>query len=184
MRILVAYASRHGATAGIAQRLGEVLEAQGMAVDVRDAADARRIDRAELERYDAFVIGAAIYAFHWLGDARDFVRAHAELLRGRPVWLFGSGPVGDRTTDDQGHDFMKPPAEMASLSSLVHARDSRIFFGAYDPDAKPIGLMEHFLRAVPAGREALPAGDFRNWDDIELWARSIARELSPAVVTA
>ena len=34
-----------------------------------------------------------------------------------------------------------------------------------------------FLK-MPAVREALPAGDFRDWPAIEAWAGEIARELS------
>jgi menaquinone-dependent protoporphyrinogen oxidase len=35
---------------------------------------------------------------------------------------------------------------------------------------------------MPAVREALPAGDFRDWPAIEAWAEEIARELRPATV--
>jgi hypothetical protein len=32
---------------------------------------------------------------------------------------------------------------------------------------------------MPAIREAMPYGDFRDWPEIEAWAVGIARELSP-----
>ena len=67
---------------------------------------------------------------------------------------------------------------MASLRDRVGARDHRIFFGAYDPTAKPIGLLERMTRAMPATRDLLPAGDFRDWDEIDAWARGIADELT------
>ena len=67
---------------------------------------------------------------------------------------------------------------MASLRYRVGARDHRIFFGAYDPSQKPIGLMERVTRAMPATRDLLPAGDFRDWDEIDAWAGLIADELT------
>ena len=183
MRVLVTYATRHGATAGIAQRIGDVLEQKGIETDVHPVADAKLMERGgHLNRYDAFVVGSAIYAFHWLSDAKDFVRRNEEVLSARPVWLFGSGPVGDKTMDDKGHDLTEPPTEMAGLAERVRARQSQVFFGAYDPAAKPVGFMEQVMHAIPAARDALPSGDFRNWSDIEEWAEAIAHDLRRAPV--
>jgi menaquinone-dependent protoporphyrinogen oxidase len=57
-----------------------------------------------------------------------------------------------------------------------------VFFGAYDPDAEPVGMVERiggwFMRLVPEARDALPTGDFREWPEIDAWADGIARELS------
>ena len=185
MKVLVAHASRHGATAGIAQRIGATLARAGLDVDVKPIADARDIARAShLGGYDGFVIGSAIYAFHWLGEARDFVRHNADVLRSRPVWIFGSGPLGDKPIDDKGNDVTIPPKDVAGVADMVHAQDMRVFFGAYDPADQPVGFMEHVMRAIPAARTALPAGDFRQWPEIERWASSIAADLRSAVATA
>jgi menaquinone-dependent protoporphyrinogen oxidase len=35
---------------------------------------------------------------------------------------------------------------------------------------------------MPAGRELLPEGDFRDWAEIESWAGEIARELAGPLV--
>jgi menaquinone-dependent protoporphyrinogen oxidase len=51
-----------------------------------------------------------------------------------------------------------------------------VFFGAYDPDQPPIGLVERF--ASPFMRRgairASTAGDFRDWAAIDAWAEGIA----------
>ncbi len=39
--------------------------------------------------------------------------------------------------------------------------------------------MERFARLMPAARAAIPAGDFRDWEEIEAWAARIADELTP-----
>ena len=185
MRILVTYATRHGATRGIAERIAATLDQSGIDVTLRPVDQAG--DPAE---YDAFVIGSAAYAFHWLKEATTFVRRHRSLLASRPVWLFGSGPLGTATVDAKGNDIRAAaePKEFAELRDAIHPRDQRIFFGAYDPDAEPIGFMERagarILRMMPAARAALPAGDFRDWPDVETWADSIARELTPMPVGA
>ena len=176
MRVLVVYASRHGATQGIAERIAATLGQRGLEVTLRRADEA-----GDPSTYDAFVIGAAAYAFHWLKDATQFVRRHGDLLAGRPGWIFSSGPLGTEQVDAQGRDVRAgaAPQEFPEIREAIHPRGERIFFGAYDPDAKPIGLMERFMGVVPAAREVLKPGDFREWDAIEAWAGEIAEALGP-----
>ena len=174
MKVLVAYATRHGATAGIAERIARVLEGAGLTVDLMKIDDVRVTDG-----YDAFVIGSAAYYFHWLKEATTFVRDHKRALEQRPVWLFSSGPLGGDKVDADGHDVLKgaAPRDFTEFAQTLDARDQHVFFGAFDPDAEPVGLMERFTRLMPAVREALPSGDFRDWTEIESWARQIAAEV-------
>jgi menaquinone-dependent protoporphyrinogen oxidase len=183
MKILVACASRHGATQGIAERIGQVLERHGLEVTVRPIQEADA-----LEQYDAFVIGSAAYAGGWLGEATTFVRGHRSFLESRPVWLFSSGPVGPDKVDAKGLDLLltSEPKEFGEFERAIHPRDKEVFFGAYDPDQAPIGVMEglgaRIFRLIPEARAALPAGDYRDWEAIEAWANGIARELGPVPV--
>ena len=87
--ILVAYASKHGATAGIAERVAEGLLASGQ--------DARALPVANVGNpaaCSAFVLGGAVYLGRWRKEAGDFVRQNTALLATCPVWLFCSGPLG------------------------------------------------------------------------------------------
>ena len=79
MTVFVAAASEHGATAEIAAWIGAGLAANGVDVDVR------RVDAVDdVARYDAFVLGSAVYLGQWLKTARRFVDDHAGDLAGRP----------------------------------------------------------------------------------------------------
>lgn len=171
MNILVAYATRHGATAGIAERIAATLRA----VDL--PAEARPVDEVDdITPYDAVLIGGATYMFHWLKDATTFARRHREELREKPVWLFSSGPLGTDLVDEQGRDVLMAarPKEFDELTDLLQSRGEQVFFGAWDPDAPPVGLGERMLRHMPAAKDALPAGDFRDWAAIDAWATKIA----------
>lgn len=180
MKVLVAYASRHGATRGIAERIAQTIRQAGHEVDLEPV---EKVDRAE--QYEAFVIGSAAYMFHWLKDATQFVHRHHTLLASRPTWLFSSGPIGPETVDKNGRDVLETtrPREFAEFGETVKARDMRVFFGAFDPDAPPVGIAEKVMALTPA-RRAMPAGDFRDWPQIEAWADGIARALQRSPVAA
>jgi menaquinone-dependent protoporphyrinogen oxidase len=175
MQILVAYASKHGATQGIAERIAERLAAAAYEAAVRPVAAV-----SDLAGYDAFVIGSATYAFHWRKEAAEFVRRHRENLAGRPVWLFSSGPLGSEAEDAKGRDLRAAtePREIGEFTEAIHPRGHRVFFGALDPGE--LTFAERSIRKLPAARAGLAEGDFRDWADIEDWASGIARELAGA----
>jgi menaquinone-dependent protoporphyrinogen oxidase len=174
MTVLVAYASRHGATAGIAERIASTLTSSGVPAEARPMGD---ID--DPAAFDAFVVGAAAYMGHWLREARDFVKVHEQLLAGRSVWLFSSGPLGDEKTDAKGQDVLEAaePKEFEELTRELKPRGTRVFFGAWDPTAPPVGFGERLMKLMPAEKSPLPSGDFRDWDAIDAWAKEIATHL-------
>ena len=61
---------------------------------------------------------------------------------------------------------------------MVQARGRKVFFGALDPDK--LSLTGRALRKLPATQDKLPAGDFRDWDDVDSWAREVAETLTVA----
>lgn len=177
MNVLVAYATRHGATAGIAERVTSGLTEAG------HPATALPVEEVEsLDGYDAVVLGGAAYLFHWLRPATGFAHRHRKALAQMPVWLFSSGPLGTDTVDDKGRDVLEStrPKEWDELVELLRPRGEQVFFGAYDPEAPPVGLAERLTRHVPAG-EGMPAGDFRDWEAIDAWTAQVAAELDTLV---
>jgi menaquinone-dependent protoporphyrinogen oxidase len=173
-RVLVAYATRHGSTRGIADRIADRLCARGLEAECRPAAEVR-----DASAYDAFVVGGAAYMFRWLGDATSFVERNRAILAERPTWLFSSGPIGTDRVDKEGRDVLETtvPKEFPRLREMVRPRGEMVFFGAIDPAAKPIGIAERLTSLMPAARDALPKGDFRDWPAIDAWADDIADAL-------
>ena len=181
MKVLVAYASRHGATEGIARRLTDGLGAAGF------DAEARKVnDVADLRAYGAVVVGGAVYIQHWLRDATAFVTGHRVALAEVPVWLFCSGPLGTDEVDAHGRDVVEAsrPTEWDDLAADVGSRGERVFRGAWDDHQPPVGIAERMLRLMPTSRESLPVGDFREWHEIDAWAAQIAGELRAAQTAA
>jgi menaquinone-dependent protoporphyrinogen oxidase len=168
MRVLVVSASKHDATREIGRAIARTLNANGADATARDAeAD------TSLNGYDAFVIGSGVYAGHWLKDAREFVSEHAAVLSAHPTWLFSSGPLGASPKPDEAH-----AVDVTDIVSRTAAREHRLFAGKLDKAV--LGFGE---RAVVAAVRA-PAGDYRDWEEIDTWARAIAHALPPGTLPA
>jgi menaquinone-dependent protoporphyrinogen oxidase len=165
MAVLVAAASEHGATAEIAAWIGADLAANGLDVDVR------KLDEVEdVERYDAFVLGSAVYLGQWLKAARSFVDAHAGDLDRRPTWLFSSGPiVGDPPPPDDPRAVQ--PALVERLLETTHARDHKVFSGKLDENN--LNRCEKIAVRCAHASE----GDHRDRAAVHEWAATIAQEL-------
>src|SRR6266487_101238 len=161
MTILVAYASKHGSTQGIAERISEKFRQMGK------EAEARSVDAVkDPGSYEAFVIGSAIYYGSWLKGATEWIPRNQAVLAGRPVWLVSSGPLGTEVKDTE-----QQPKEMAEFQKTIKPRDHQVFFGALDHNK--LSFTERMvLKAVRA-----PEGDYRDWEAIDGWAESIARDL-------
>lgn len=101
------------------------------------------------------------------------------MLAERPVWLFSSGPLGTKATDDQGRDLLTvtKPKELADFREAINPRGHQVFFGALD--AKKLGFLHRLMFNLPANRDRklFPDGDFRDWNAIDAWAGKIAKEL-------
>jgi menaquinone-dependent protoporphyrinogen oxidase len=158
MAVLVAYASRHASTRGIAERIGARLRELGHEVDVVPVDEVR-----DVEPYEGIVVGSAIYYGRWMQAATDFVQRNRAALAERPVWLFSSGPLGVQPGEE--------PAQVGELREVLRLRGHRVFCGSLDRGR--LGFAERLVvRAVRA-----PYGDFRRWDEIDAWAETIASQL-------
>lgn len=157
-RVLVAAASKHGATTEIADAIAEELRGAGLDAEAKRAEDVT----GDLDGYDAVVLGSGVYAGHWLEPAKALVEDHAEALRRRPVWLFSSGPIGEPPKPAED------PVDAAALVESSGAREHRVFGGRLR--RSDLGWAE---KAIVIALRA-PEGDFRDWDEIRAWAREIA----------
>lgn len=174
MKVLVAYASKHGSTKRIAEFMCEKLRVHGLDVDVSNVSQVY-----EPGRYDAFVVGSALYIGQWMKEAKQFVSNNRELLSKRPVWLFSSGPTGTERRNKKGQDLLDPavsgPVDLPKIERGLLVRNHRIFFGAFDP--KNLGFFTRQFFKSATIREASPIGDFRDWKDIESWTDAIGQVL-------
>jgi menaquinone-dependent protoporphyrinogen oxidase len=162
-RILVAYASRSGSTAEIAEWIAARLRKQEEPFEVDVAEVSEELDPTE---YDALVLGSALYEGRWMRPALRFARRHRQDLENAWVWTFSSGPLDDSASE--GEIAITGSADRASRRLL--ARDHVTFGGRLAPDSR--GWLAHSL--VEGGH----GGDYRDRDRIDAYADQIAGELA------
>ncbi len=168
--VLVAYASKHGSTAEIAEAIGKRLRQGGLEVDVERARDVR-----SLGPYRAVVLGSAVYQGRWQGESLRLLAR--DELHEREVWLFSSGPVGKDPEDPaKAQRWLKPP-RVEQRAREIGAHEHVVFGGSVDDSAG-------FIRKKMARGMPTELRDRRDWNEIEAWADSVAAALHQPVPVA
>lgn len=158
VRVLVAYGSTRGGTAGLAHMVADAFTRHHVHSDVRRAGDV-----TDLSGYDAVVVGGALYNGRWHPDAVGFVGRHRTHLRQLPVWFFSSGPLDDSARSGA----LAPVGQVTALARETEIR-GHMTFGGY-LERRPAGLMGWFAWG--------PEGDFRDPAQVGEWVERIAEDL-------
>lgn len=162
--ILIAYASRAGSTAGVAEAIGRALAESGAQIEVRPMQDV-----TDLTPYRAVIAGSAIQRKQWLPEAMDFIRANQIALRQKPFAAF-LVCMTLAMPNQQYHrvvaDWLKP------VRDLVKPKSEGFFAGALDISTVPSRLDRlKFRLSVAFG--VWTEGDHRDWNAIREWAVSL-----------
>ncbi len=165
--VLVTYATRYGSTEEVARAIADALMEEGYEVDLRPLKTAK-----DLSPYAAVVMGAPLQMFRWHKDAHAFLKRHRKALATLPTAVFALGPPED--TESDGEEVRAQLEKELAKAPWFNPVTRRVFGGRFDPS-----LLGGAWRLLP-GREKLPAGDLRDWDDIAAWACSLPETLGIA----
>lgn len=164
-KVLVAYASKYGATAQIAEVIALRLARSGFDAEARDVKEV-----TSLSGYKAVILGSGVYAGMWLKEAAGFLKAHEAELAKMPVWFFSDGPTGTGNPEElmKGWRF---PEDLKPVAERIKPRDMVFFHGVID-----ISKLKFAEKLIVRALKA-PVGDFRDWDMIHAWVNGIAKAL-------
>jgi len=170
--VLIAYCTRSGATAEVAQAIGRTVNEAGLAAQVKAIADVQSIAPGT-----EVVLGAAIYIGHFPREFHRFLsRFEVELAKVRP-WIFVLGP-----TEKERKQFAA--AEEQARKELgrhpsLHAGDMRVLGGKFDPAHLNLPFPMSLIQKLPANpMKKMPVSDIRDWEWIRRWAEAIAEEIA------
>ena len=167
--VLVAFATRYGATQEVAGAVAATLRESGLEVDLQLMRKVR-----SLKDYRLVVMGAPIYLSLWHKDAHTFLMEHRQTLTGRPVAVFALGPLTTGEVELQGSQ-LQLYKELAKHSWLAPVA-LEMFVGKYDP-AK-LRFPDTLVARFPASPlKDLPVTDLRDWAAIHAWANSLPAKI-------
>ncbi|WP_037603609.1 flavodoxin domain-containing protein [Streptacidiphilus rugosus] len=170
MTVLVGYASAHGSTREIAQRLGTRLAELGCPADVVSL-DGDVDPRA----HGAVVLGSAVHGQHWLPVAEDFVRAHRDVLAERPLWAFSVGLPAALRGPWRRLAGKEERVVLDALALPASLRGHRLLSGVIAPEH--VGRAGALMFRLVGGR----FGDHRDWQAVDALAADIATALRPGM---
>ena len=163
-RILVAYATRTGSTAEVADRIAQRLCAAGLSAEARPVGEV-----ASLDGYSGAVLGSAVRYSSWLSEMTDFLSIHRDTLAAMPVAFFTMHMLA---LGDDPAAVAERAKYTARARDLITPIEAVFFEGMIDP-ARLSFFDRLAVRLVKS-----PIGDRRNWDRIAAWADTLAPRLT------
>jgi menaquinone-dependent protoporphyrinogen oxidase len=163
--ILVAYASRAGSTAGVAEAIGQTLAESGATVEVRAMQDVH-----DLAAYRAVVAGSAIQGGRWLPEAMQFMHTHQAALAQKPFAAF----LVCMTLAMPGADGYRQGVAgwLAPVRALVRPLSEGLFAGALDTSTVP-SFRDRLKFRLSVALGVWREGDHRDWNAIRAWAADL-----------
>ncbi len=163
-KILVTYASRAGATAGVAQAIGKTLTESGAQLEVLPVEAV-----TDLAPYRAVVVGSAIQGGKWLPEAMEFVQTYQAALIHMPCAAF---LVCMTLVMGNGKYRQEVATWMGPVRQLVHPASEGLFAGALDISKVP-SFSERLKFRLSVALGVWSEGDHRDWEAIRSWTAGL-----------
>jgi menaquinone-dependent protoporphyrinogen oxidase len=163
-RVIVAYASKCGSTAEVAQAIGTVLAERGWSVDVMAVQKVKN-----LSGYQAAVLGAALRMGKPLSEFNRFVAKFNPTLKQLPLAVFSLG-LAMRTDTPENRaktlGFLQPALEQLPDGIPVAPFGGKLDYQTLSPFYRWVFQRDKSGEMAP--------GDWRDWKAIQGWAAALA----------
>jgi menaquinone-dependent protoporphyrinogen oxidase len=175
-KVLVAYVTRHGSTASIAEKIGETLTGQGFAVDVRPV---ERIEKQNLAQYDYYVIGSGTIWAKAMPPFLKFVKDYIDVFTSKPTAIFNVCMTVQRETPanrKRAADYLE--ASVKHVPELKPVVDKEMFGGRVSMEKLTVWesmVLRFFFIITPQTH-----GDFRKMDEVAAWAEKVGNAFQSA----
>lgn len=174
MKALIAFGTKYGSTARLAEVIGEELTSKGYEVDVLDL---RNSMGRNAGGYDLVVLGSSVFIGKWTREALEFLKAEApKLARTRVAMFVSCSDVLFPEKVDAGRKmYLQDVAEAHGLGPVAAG-----MFGGVIDFQRYSALTRVLLAGVGTKKALQERGidpsepyDYRDWEEVRAWARSL-----------
>jgi menaquinone-dependent protoporphyrinogen oxidase len=181
-RVLVLYASTHGHTCTIAERIGGVLEGQGIHARVRDVAVSGA--SLDLHQFDGVIVGASVHRGHHQAEVVSWIEQHRTRLGAIPSAFFSVSLTAADDTDE-ARDAVRQLIDDVLDATGWTPRATAAFAGALQ--FEEYNLPTRVLMRLIAHRHDPHVDvhhdvDYTDWAAVERFAGAFAASLSTTEV--
>lgn len=163
-KILVAYATRAGSTAEVADVIGKTLAENGVFIDIKPVKNIK-----DIKGYQAVVLGSAVIKGNVLPEALEFVKRYKTELRTIPVAYF----IVCMTLKENTEEKRKTAnAYLEHLRNELTPVDAGLFGGKLN--YSKLGFIDYIIVKYFINE---PEGDYRDWNAIKEWANQLGKKL-------
>ena len=165
-KILIAYASDVGTTGEVAVAIGDALCEDGNTVETLWINNVK-----DIKNYDAVIIGSAILYEKWMPEAREFVKNNQDTLKNMPVAYFITCMALSSKEDAAMQQAIEYADKISDLAPQVKPVSVGHFAGVLD--YSKLSFFKRTLTKAAMARHKVKEGDYRDWNAIRSWAKSI-----------
>jgi len=180
LKVLIAYATRYGATASTAEEIAKVLQEEGINVKVTNVKEEKITDISE---YDLIIVGSGMQMGKWTSDAENFISKFHKEFANKKLALFVSTmkSVSEREVKTEDVANMRKVSLEDKVSKYNLQPIALGFFGGVLDFNKMNFLMRRTMGFLKPqlekdGFQEVQPGvyELRDWDEIRQWARDLA----------
>jgi menaquinone-dependent protoporphyrinogen oxidase len=170
--VLIAFATRSGATAEVAEAMAAAMQEAGVSAEILPVSQVTSLTGRE-----AVILGTPLYVGRFPSDFREFLRLHRDALSTMRPWFFVLGPTRNDPKDFEGA--RRQAERQLSHYPRLRPADLHIFGGRWSTASLPFPF--NLLRRLPGNPlSKIPQEDIRDWAAIRQWATSIAEQIRRA----
>ena len=167
--VLIAYSTRSGSTAGVAEAIAATMHEAGVPAEVLLVSQINSLAGRE-----AVILGTPLYIGRFPKEFHDFLRLHHDALKTMHPWFFVLGPTRREVKDFEGAQ-TQAEKQLARYPWL-HLSELHVFGGRWSTTNLPFPFS--LMRRIPGNPLGkVPAEDIRDWAAIREWATEIARTI-------